>query len=195
MAVVQTDSSNFLSSQEKGNNNAQWWQAQVMSTLGADRWMRVGLRQLSGMLVMVFALSSLSVRSCSNALFASFSYMQQRLHHMPVCCGTSSVHGAVKHTLCSCNKGCIMLVAAAQATCMVLCMVHHQMQRCIDIVSCIYCTVAKRPLLLSHGVNAADSIPNFMQPSSASCAPALLHRYKCSCFLIPHEPCLFHCFI
>ncbi|KAL0054630.1 hypothetical protein WJX82_000216 [Trebouxia sp. C0006] len=48
------------SAQEKGNNNAQWWQAQVMSTLGADRWMRVGLRQLSGMLVMVFALSSLS---------------------------------------------------------------------------------------------------------------------------------------
>ena len=48
--------------QEKGNNNAQWWQHQVLSTLGSDRWMRVGLRQLSGMLVMVFALSSLSVR-------------------------------------------------------------------------------------------------------------------------------------
>ena len=49
-------------SQEKGNNNAQWWQGQVLSTLGPERWMRVGLRQLSGMLVMVFALSSLSVR-------------------------------------------------------------------------------------------------------------------------------------
>ena len=49
-------------SQEKGNNNAQWWQGQVLATLGPERWMRVGLRQLSGMLVMVFALSSLSVR-------------------------------------------------------------------------------------------------------------------------------------
>lgn len=47
--------------QEKGNNNAQWWQSQVLNSLGAERWMRVGLRQLSGMLVMVFALSSLSV--------------------------------------------------------------------------------------------------------------------------------------
>ncbi|KAL3132931.1 hypothetical protein ABBQ38_006845 [Trebouxia sp. C0009 RCD-2024] len=48
------------SAQEKGNNNAQWWQSQVLHSLGGERWMRVGLRQLSGMLVMVFALSSLS---------------------------------------------------------------------------------------------------------------------------------------
>ncbi len=78
MPVLQADSLDLLSSQEKGNNNAQWWQAQVMSTLGADRWMRVGLRQLSGMLVMVFALSSLSVRSWSHAQHMCLS---QRLHH------------------------------------------------------------------------------------------------------------------
>lgn len=47
--------------QEKGNNNAQWWQTQIIYTLGQDQWMRVGLRQLSGMLIMVFARSSLSV--------------------------------------------------------------------------------------------------------------------------------------
>ena len=113
MPVVQADSSNFLSSQEKGNNNAQWWQAQVMSTLGADRWMRVGLRQLSGMLVMVFALSSLSVRSWSHAQSPSCSCNKGCI--MPVCCGSSNMHGAVKHILSSCNKGCIMLVAALQS--------------------------------------------------------------------------------
>ena len=91
MPVLQADSSNLLSSQEKGNNNAQWWQAQVMSTLGADRWMRVGLRQLSGMLVMVFALSSLSVKSWSCTT------------HVPV----------IKAALC--------LSGMVQATCMVLC--------------------------------------------------------------------------
>ena len=60
-----------LLSQEKGNNNAQWWQGQVLSTLGPERWMRVGLRQLSGMLVMVFALSSLSVRTSHGHLTIS----------------------------------------------------------------------------------------------------------------------------
>jgi len=90
--VAQADTSKFLASQEKGNNNAQWWQAQVMSTLGSDRWMRVGLRQLSGMLVMVFALSSLSVTPWSCAQCPSCSC---RSCILPVCYGTSSMHGAV----------------------------------------------------------------------------------------------------
>ena len=104
-----------MSSQEKGNNNAQWWQAQVMSTLGSDRWMRVGLRQLSGMLVMVFALSSLSVTSWSRAQHTLCPCNRGCI--MPVYCDASSVHGAVEHTLCSdvqhtcCScKGCIMPV-------------------------------------------------------------------------------------
>ena len=164
----------------------------MMSTLGADRWMRVGLRQLSGMLVMVFALSSLSVRSCSNALFASFSYMQQRLHHACLlwykqcawCCKTYLMFLQQRlHHACCCSAS--NMHGAVHGPSPDVTLHRHR----------VTCTVAKRPLLLSHGVNAADSIPNFMQPSSASCAPALLHRYKCSCFLIPHEPCLFHCFI
>ena len=49
--------------QEKGNNNAQWWQQQLLGRLGSTggSWMHVGLRQLSGMLIMVFALTSLQV--------------------------------------------------------------------------------------------------------------------------------------
>ena len=90
--AVQADSSKFVSPQEKGNNNAQWWQAQVMSTLGSDRWMRVGLRQLSGMLVMVFALSSLSVRSWSHAQYPSCSCNNCCI--LPACCCSSNMHHA-----------------------------------------------------------------------------------------------------
>ncbi len=111
MPEVQADSSTFLSSQEKGNNNAQWWQAQVMSTLGSDRWMRVGLRQLSGMLVMVFALSSLSVRSWSHAQLPSCSCNKGCI--MPACCCTSNMHDAVQHTFSSCNNGCILPVCCS----------------------------------------------------------------------------------
>ena len=51
--------------QEKGNSNAQWWQQQLLGRLGSTggSWMHVGLRQLSGMLIMVFALTSLQVGS------------------------------------------------------------------------------------------------------------------------------------
>ena len=48
--------------QEKGNNNAQWWQGQILNSLGYDKWKPVGLRQLSGMLVMVFSLTSHMVK-------------------------------------------------------------------------------------------------------------------------------------
>ncbi|KAL6758609.1 Endonuclease/exonuclease/phosphatase [Haematococcus lacustris] len=40
---------------EKGNANAQWWADQVLRALGgADAWARCALRQMSGILVMVF---------------------------------------------------------------------------------------------------------------------------------------------
>ena len=49
--------------QEKGNNNAQWWQNMLLKSLGSHRqWFRVGLRQLSGMLIVVFAVGTLQVR-------------------------------------------------------------------------------------------------------------------------------------
>lgn len=49
--------------QEKGNNNGQWWAAQLLLALGgASRWGKFGLRQLSGMLVLVFARTELQVR-------------------------------------------------------------------------------------------------------------------------------------
>ncbi len=133
MPMVQANSSNFLSSQEKGNNNAQWWQAQVMSTLGPDRWMRVGLRQLSGMLVMVFALSSLSVKSRSHAPLLPFCSCNKGCI-MPVCCGTSEMHDAVQHTLCSCNKGCIMPVCCG--TSCVLGAVQHTLCSAVQDTLC-----------------------------------------------------------
>ena len=51
--------------QEKGNNNGQWWANQLLLALGGPRsWCQTGLRQLSGMLVLVFARTELEV-SCS----------------------------------------------------------------------------------------------------------------------------------
>lgn len=47
-------------SQERGNSNAQFWVNAVGSSLGTRSWSNVSLRQLSGMLVMVFARSHLS---------------------------------------------------------------------------------------------------------------------------------------
>lgn len=42
--------------QEKGNANAQFWSGAVLTALGGERhWHQVGLRQLSGMLVVAFA--------------------------------------------------------------------------------------------------------------------------------------------
>ena len=40
--------------QEKGNANAVWWARRCLAVLGAG-WDKVGLRQLSGMLVLIFA--------------------------------------------------------------------------------------------------------------------------------------------
>ena len=47
--------------QEIGNSNAQWWSKHLMLALdgGAGGWSQIGLRQLSGMLVLVFARSRL----------------------------------------------------------------------------------------------------------------------------------------
>lgn len=47
-------------SQEKGNANAQFWANALSSTLGSRNWYNVSMRQLSGMLVIVFARSNLS---------------------------------------------------------------------------------------------------------------------------------------
>ncbi len=42
--------------QEKGNTKAQWWCSALLTALGGERgWHRVGLRQLSGMLLVIFA--------------------------------------------------------------------------------------------------------------------------------------------
>ena len=46
--------------QEKGNINAQSWSHAIYSAIGDD-WQRVGLRQLSGMLVLVYIRSNLLV--------------------------------------------------------------------------------------------------------------------------------------
>ncbi len=34
--------------QEKGNQNAQWWTTELQNLLGADKFVKVGLRQMSG---------------------------------------------------------------------------------------------------------------------------------------------------
>lgn len=47
-------------SQEKGNANAQYWVNALSSVLGSRSWYNVSMRQLSGMLIMVFARSDLS---------------------------------------------------------------------------------------------------------------------------------------
>jgi hypothetical protein len=43
---------------EQGNSNAQWWADTLLKLLG-PRWDRLGLRQMSGMLVLVFCRSDL----------------------------------------------------------------------------------------------------------------------------------------
>ncbi|KAL4534362.1 hypothetical protein Ndes2437B_g03641 [Nannochloris sp. 'desiccata'] len=46
--------------QEKGNANAQFWSTAMLNALGGDRhWHQVGLRQLSGMLIVAFARNNL----------------------------------------------------------------------------------------------------------------------------------------
>ena len=48
--------------QEKGNTNGQWWATQLLLALGGPKlWHHCGLRQLSGMLVVVFARTELEV--------------------------------------------------------------------------------------------------------------------------------------
>ncbi len=49
--------------QERGNTNAKFWSASILEALGGEqRWYQVALRQLSGMLLLVFARTSLKVR-------------------------------------------------------------------------------------------------------------------------------------
>jgi len=58
----------WLLRQERGNNNAKAWQAAVQSALGGSAaWPPIGLRQLSGMLIMVFARAHLQVRSAGSS--------------------------------------------------------------------------------------------------------------------------------
>lgn len=48
--------------QERGNTNAKFWGASILEALGGERhWYQVALRQLSGMLVLVFARNKLKV--------------------------------------------------------------------------------------------------------------------------------------
>ena len=46
--------------QERGNANAQAWNSAIQSAVG-EGWQRLGLRQLSGMLVLVYIRSNLLV--------------------------------------------------------------------------------------------------------------------------------------
>ena len=48
--------------QERGNANAQSWSASVEGALGSS-WARLGLRQLSGMLILVYVRKKLLVRA------------------------------------------------------------------------------------------------------------------------------------
>ena len=58
---VATSCSRWLM-QEKGNTNGQWWATQLLLALGGPKlWHHCGLRQLSGMLVVVFARTELEV--------------------------------------------------------------------------------------------------------------------------------------
>jgi hypothetical protein len=47
--------------QEIGNSNAQWWSKHLLLALDGSpgAWCQIGLRQLSGMLILVFARSQL----------------------------------------------------------------------------------------------------------------------------------------
>ena len=56
--------------QERGNANAQAWNSAIQSAVG-EGWQRLGLRQLSGMLVLVYIRSDLLVRmfcTCNQTL-------------------------------------------------------------------------------------------------------------------------------
>ena len=53
--------------QEKGNTNGQWWATQLLLALGGPKaWHHCGLRQLSGILVVVFARTELEVSKQHN---------------------------------------------------------------------------------------------------------------------------------
>ena len=50
----------LLAVQERGNASGQWWADRLKRELG-DAWVRVGLRQLSGLLCLVFGHADLQV--------------------------------------------------------------------------------------------------------------------------------------
>lgn len=60
-AVSRLDCATGHGTQEKGNANVAWWVTASLGALGTGQWAKVGLRQLSGMLVLVFARTDLMV--------------------------------------------------------------------------------------------------------------------------------------
>ena len=71
--------------QERGNNNAKAWQAALQAALGGETtWTRIGLRQLSGMLIMVFARSHMQARA-RRGLESEISLHEQEWFH-DACC-------------------------------------------------------------------------------------------------------------
>ena len=67
--------------QEKGTQNAQWWAGEVGAALGGpDAFVRVGLRQMSGILVIVY---------CRKALYRAVG----EVHTSSVACGVMGVGG------------------------------------------------------------------------------------------------------
>ena len=44
----------LLPLQERGNANAQWWANEAQLAMGGEAWVRVGLRQMSGIVMIVF---------------------------------------------------------------------------------------------------------------------------------------------
>lgn len=61
-AVGAPDKAICMCAQERGNANAQSWSASIEATLG-PQWVRLGLRQLSGMLILVYARKQFLVRA------------------------------------------------------------------------------------------------------------------------------------
>ena len=60
--------------QERGNINGQWWAAQLLNALGGSRlWHQTGLRQLSGMLIVVFARTEFEVSRTSSICCSAIS--------------------------------------------------------------------------------------------------------------------------
>ena len=79
-----------MAAQERGNANAQAWGAAVEAALGAQ-WQRLGLRQLSGMLVLVYARRQYLVGRMHPGTTSPEATYNQHYHAIAVCHGRFGV--------------------------------------------------------------------------------------------------------